>query len=190
MMNGLTQASLCFTIFSPAKRIHKIRHIYVGRRRPHYTVRLITKMRLLYYRCKELRAQSCTGRRPHITHFLKIWLIGDFNYFYLSSKTVSKVKKPDLLIIFWSEYQGNGVKEKKNQEKPYEVSTHLVAWLSLTQKSNFPILATLKEEFLPDRLNPNWNAWSRHYGALALGASLLSIMRLDGLVQTLDRKGF
>ena len=35
----------------------------------------------------------------------------------------------------------------KNQEKQYEVSTHLVAPLSLTQKSNFHILADVKGEF-------------------------------------------
>jgi len=58
----------------------------------------------------------------------------------------------------------------KNQEKRYKVSTHLVTPLSLTQKSNFHILADVKGEFLSVHFNTIWNAFSMYHGALALGA--------------------
>jgi|SRR5210317_529736 hypothetical protein len=76
----------------------------------------------------------------------------------------------------------------KNQEKQHEVSTHLVAPLSLTQKSNFPILADVKGEFLSVHFNTTWNALSMYYGALA--PSLRRIMRLWGLLKTFYGKGF
>ena len=56
----------------------------------------------------------------------------------------------------------------ENQEKQYEVSTHLVALLSLTQKSNFHILADVKWEFLSVYLHSTWKAFSMYDGALDL----------------------
>jgi hypothetical protein len=57
----------------------------------------------------------------------------------------------------------------KNQKKQYELCTCLVALLSLTQNSNFHILADENGEFLSTRVITTLNEWSRYDGASALG---------------------
>jgi|GEM_PF-2679930 len=74
--------------------------------------------------------------------------------------------------------------------KKYEESTYTVAPPSLTQKLNFPVLATIKGELLLVHLKIIWNACSRYYGTLALGAFLRSIIKLSGLLKTFYGKGF
>ena len=57
----------------------------------------------------------------------------------------------------------------KNQKKPYDLCTCLVALLSLTQNSNFHILADGKGEFLSAHVNTTLNEWSMHDGASSQG---------------------
>jgi hypothetical protein len=75
-----------------------------------------------------------------------------------------------------------------NQEKQNEVSTHLVAPLSLTQKSNFHILADVKGEFLLVHFNTTWNALPMYDGALALGALFGENHEALGFAQNFLRK--
>ena len=58
----------------------------------------------------------------------------------------------------------------KNCENQYGLTTHLVALLSLTHKSNFHILADEKGEFISAHVNTTWNEWSMYDVASALGA--------------------
>jgi hypothetical protein len=57
----------------------------------------------------------------------------------------------------------------KNQKMQYDLSTYMVALLSLTQNSNFHILADGKGEFLSAHLNTTRNERSGYDGASALG---------------------
>lgn len=57
----------------------------------------------------------------------------------------------------------------KNQKKPSEVSTHPVALLSLTQKSNFHILTDVEGEFSSVHFNTIWDAFSMYDAASGFG---------------------